>query len=906
MMEGKLGKGMKHKWMKKGFAAFLLIGVLLTGVCQVPDAAYAAGLSETEEESKSAADMVESESAEYLIADNVIEQGLDVIFCIDNSRSIWSQQAIRDQAVRALVNLAANRNVRVGGVYFADHIYKQQVLTSLNSEADLDDLLNNFLNLTEQDDSNRDTNIGKGLKACQDLFENQDNNRKKIIVLFSDGINENYEQEKAYKDAADALTEKKVKELKDDVDIYCVYLEKSNDYSNQEYLKKIVNYFEDTTKNDDRFMTVADSEIGSLCNQFVDVFYAVQNNMKYSEFTCDSSGKYTFHVPDTNVSSVQIFLKNVKEGSSLQVTCGGDAAKVTERVDGTLRYITIDSPVSDDWQITAEASSGDVSGTLALYADVRAAMTVQPVYDLTKGKKGYVEAFFADSDGSALESLDPSAVIHAVVTVGDTEVWNGDLEQHGNSYKSEEFLFTEYGSYETQLSITYKNFLDLQYSKSNFTIEPQAPSAKYMNSKFSCYKVQENSENYYQYTFAKTDLFYDPEGETVSLVSYNNLNPENPATVTESEDKFIITSEKTGGVEVELTVIDESNNTATTTVKGTMISKTEQFQILFIVIAAFVILALFLFFRSRKTKAAKNKYKQELILMNQEYNKVISKLNAYRSRFVELSKSYDGTIFSNLQETLKKSSEELLPAQIKYFGIEDMVADEEGFKPNAAVAETENAYKAADRQLTDTLKQSGEGKFIVPTEGEVKRFSVKTLADMAARREAAMEPICSRMLAVKEKFDAYQSAVEAASERIDLMKEKLKMVKNIGGESFHCQIQFRYIYLESQPSKSYRGAKNLTVEKKGFFGVDQLRVLTKGGMTPLEEIAGEPCDVVIYPYNDSEERDGILLRALTEFTYREDAEVGVRPAAREAILLKERKYFLNLPVLGKLEITVTD
>ena len=63
---------------------------------------------------------------------------------------------------------------------------------------------------------------------------------------------------------------------------------------------------------------------------------------------------------------------------------------------------------------------------------------------------------------------------------------------------------------------------------------------------------------------------------------------------------------------------------------------------------------------------------------------------------------------------------------------------------------------------------------------------------------------------------------------------------------------------------------------------------------------------VIYPYSDPEDGDGILLKSLNEFSCREDAEVGFGPAAREAVLLKGRKYKLNIPALGKLEITVME
>ena len=55
-------------------------------------------------------------------ADNYEENGYDIVFCIDNSRSVWSQQEIRNAALRCIGNLAVGSNIRIGGVYFARDI----------------------------------------------------------------------------------------------------------------------------------------------------------------------------------------------------------------------------------------------------------------------------------------------------------------------------------------------------------------------------------------------------------------------------------------------------------------------------------------------------------------------------------------------------------------------------------------------------------------------------------------------------------------------------------------------------------------------------------------------------------------------------------------------------------------
>ena len=100
---------------------------------------------------------------------NVSDTGYDVVFCIDNSRSMWKQQDIRDQDVRVLANLAVGSDIRIGGVYFADHVYQRCSLTSLTGEEDTKKVMS-FLNFTDKDDGNRDTNIGSALSEVLKLF----------------------------------------------------------------------------------------------------------------------------------------------------------------------------------------------------------------------------------------------------------------------------------------------------------------------------------------------------------------------------------------------------------------------------------------------------------------------------------------------------------------------------------------------------------------------------------------------------------------------------------------------------------------------------------------------------------------------------------------------------------------
>ena len=50
----------------------------------------------------------------------------------------------------------------------------------------------NALNMTAQDENNIDTNIGNALETAIKMYDGQDSSRQRIVVLFSDGINENF------------------------------------------------------------------------------------------------------------------------------------------------------------------------------------------------------------------------------------------------------------------------------------------------------------------------------------------------------------------------------------------------------------------------------------------------------------------------------------------------------------------------------------------------------------------------------------------------------------------------------------------------------------------------------------------------------------------------------------------
>ena len=169
---------------------------------------------------------------------------------------------------------------------------------------------------------NIDTNIGNALEAAANMFDSQDSSRERIIVLFSDGINENLAGDSAYKVAADRKTEEQAARLKKmKAKIYCVYLQK--DRNDEAYLQRLVNYFSDEWDYvPSRFSKVMDSEISTLSDKFAAIYFAMQNNMKYREVNPDSSGNVNFYIPSLGVEKLQVYLDgNIQKSEIGRASC---------------------------------------------------------------------------------------------------------------------------------------------------------------------------------------------------------------------------------------------------------------------------------------------------------------------------------------------------------------------------------------------------------------------------------------------------------------------------------------------------------------------------------------------------------------------------------------------------------
>lgn len=391
--------------------------------------------------------------------ENISHEGYDVVFCIDNSKNMWEQQELRDQAVRSICNLAVGADIRIGGVYFGDSPYKTLGLTSMKDRDGSLEVLQNFLNETGKEESNSYGNIGPALEEAYSLFEDQDASRNRIIILFTSGV-EPSDREEIQQQAA-ILAD-------GEIPLYCVYLQsQSND---EEYLRSLVNYFGNNSFDEERFRMVTESEIDSLARQFSQIFYAMQNDMKYREVSVDSIGKMSFYVPSLGVEKLQVFLDSNVEYEAVLDSPTENPEDALLWTDGRSAYITVNNPTVGDWalDITGEKRE-EVRGSVAYYAYLSASAVIED-----KDGEQVLRAKFYDREGNPVEINSGSQVTGDILFQGDSSSETGiHLFPEGQEWISSSLDLKKAGECEIKLKVQYEDFINLDY-----TIEGNVPKTQ--------------------------------------------------------------------------------------------------------------------------------------------------------------------------------------------------------------------------------------------------------------------------------------------------------------------------------------------------------------------------------------------------------------------------------------------
>lgn len=448
--------------MKKLIQSFnWVVELLLTAVVIVT---VTAGLMQVTAGAVYASESTQEEvpDREYLKAEN-LPADTDYVLVMDKSGSVWSQvyngeagvfEKIRNSAAQAFLRVAAGTNNRIAVVYFdksADSEKNGCLPTDINSEDGFYSLMET-LNYTvpsgtAKTEENASTNIAAGLeRACDILDTAGSSERKKCIILFSDGFNDLYVnsnskkvefRKKAKDEIFGTLIEGTSGERRDDgltarirdskYELYCIYLEnpeaKDQLAESRRLLEKLVKVCKTDSEAGDvkKFYYVSGdldekTKYFDLAKLFSEVFYVSQNNSRHQELPMVSDAdvqRSQIYVPNAAVSQLNMFLVNVPKSSEpvLRNTDTGETYSFgRDANEPEMVYYNIKHPQHGDYELVIPGAK-DVRGAYAYYTDLRAAVDIEKTngfgyLPIGRHSKVKTRCSFYDSEGNPYEFAD--------------------------------------------------------------------------------------------------------------------------------------------------------------------------------------------------------------------------------------------------------------------------------------------------------------------------------------------------------------------------------------------------------------------------------------------------------------------------------------------------------------------
>lgn len=855
----------KMKW-KRLMTAVLLVVMIVSGGRQ----SYAA-----EENGESVAT-----SGQMVKPSNLNTEGYDVVLLADNSGSVWSQQGERDKALRGIANLAVGSDIRIGAVYFGETTYKKLGLTSME-EKDSSTKVLDFLNLTEKNENNRGTNIGNALEEAQTLFEDQNANRQRIIILFSDGINENLAQSSSFKEAADGKTREQAQSLEQkQIPIYCVYLQKNRD--DEDYLKQLVNYFnEDNDYADERFKKVTDDQIDILSEQFAQTFYSMQNDMKYREISIDSSGTMNFYIPELGVRRMQIYLKNDKAYEVLLSGPSEDSGEAQTWGDNGNVYITVDEPETGDWTLEITGDGADtVTGTLACYTNISAVASISGEVDengnIYRNRPEKINVSFYDEDGSEFQP-DESAVVSGTLTLqnndGENITQDVEFSSKENGYESAGFQLEDYGTYSYQVSLSYADFINLRYDFEGGTVQGMAPLVYNQEGTFEGRETEDGEA----FTFDTADLYSDPDGEKITITGVTQLNEENPVISVEEKEGFLtVTTKDTGDVNFVINIEDESGNTAQVEIKGKVMDvvtvRVITGLLIFLLIAVLAAIASLLIYRRAMKKEVEEALKKMRKAFDSFDDDVYSADNITKLRG-EI-KSNLNNLYNNIRELMEEKIDREQP---EHFGIrEDDLKHLSEKYPNLL-----------DSRYDDVIDKLGACRKL-QSEAErktSKKSSRKNLSLIIAYTEKFVDKTAKFNSTVQEYSDVHKGIKETA----DFIADRYMDIMDMLETPIKCNIIVKWDkYIGS---KECRHAKDYI---RGYYRLDDVSMLDKNGTVSLRKLMNEKTGIYVYGYQDGEGEDALRICSKDGFYFKNTAVGKEETKVKEAVLMKGENYRIKI------------
>lgn len=902
----------------------LMLGMVMTGV-------VGAVLSADAENEDTTEATIQSDIVTPIVSRKA-NTGYDFVFVIDNSRSIWKQQAERDQALRTVANLSVGSDVRIGSVYFADHVYKTFSLTSVESQEDYKKVINDGLTLTKQDNSNQDTNIGAGLEAGLQLFEDQDSGRKKIMILVSDGINENLAQNPSYKERANTNTAVQAEKLnKQGIELYCVFIEK--DRANEDYLQELVNSAAgDSNAADTRFVSVSDSQMDKLADTFSQVFYSMKGNMKYKQIRVDSSGRYTFHIPDLNVEKLQIYLNNSDSIGANLTRVDGEEFEKNAWTDGNSIFFTVDNPTSGDWTIEVEGENAKNStGTIAYYTDLYAAGNWDS--EIYKGCTTRLSVNFTNKDGESVE-LDSAAVVTANLTIQNEKgkivqkLKNLPLTIESDRAYTDDFQLEKLGTINCTVRVQYDEVIDLSYKViDGLALEALAPGTTGESLDLHSIRVETENGIKEQFTLDLNEYIFDKDSDVkdFTLESVDVINQDNPPVeVTLKKGKLVCLVDKAEDVEFIVTLADDTGLTTQMTVEGLVINKnterSKKTMLKWIVILVLVLIVIYIVighFRRReyqanldilkgmKDKLLTDKKKLDSFMMQRGYQTTSSQ---------ESTKETDKKTV-NLKKVKKHSETSIVEITKEDWEYQQAYQAVKGFVDSEEVAEEVLQVWGVDEILNHPMS-----KTIAQTAKTFYNEYNRQIASLEDAIEDYMEYRKMTRGMLKEELKKLKREVRKHRKRMEKNPDSVMQLENISREFTEVTEELKLVYQQFQQASKQKFSCNLSMRVMGepclkaknnewYWKMDDVTVTSKNRKVADAEFLNKKTQIVFFPYNGVNSitelpETGVVIAAPYAFEFKEISEAEMSNST-QTVLLKEKTYLVDTgSVAGSITIQI--
>lgn len=864
----------------KSLTMMIMLGFLLGAITRIPVSA-----EENEATVQNQDEEDYNDGQQYNKPSNLNQAGYDVVYVIDNSKSIWAgdhnAQEPRNQAFKNITNLAVGSNNRIGAVFFADHVYKSLSLQSMQSSEGCQKILE-FLDYKEQDSENKDTNIGNALAEAVELFSGQDPSREKILVLFSDGVNQNEEEDSDYAEAADEETKNQARLLESlGVKIYCIYLD-VDDRKNEELLHKIVNYFNDENDYvDERFFKANGERVSDLSPAFAKVFFDMQNNMKFIQLqknSFDSNGEKRINIPAMGIKKLNIYLDgNVK--NKTKITPAGECENEMW-TDGTASFYSIENPPAGDWIISIDGLiPDDFYGTISCYTDLSADFELENV----QGEKGIAHraiVHFCKEDGSEIAIDDKASVFLKYTFLGESK--DQKKEQSAVPVQvsvekgiavSDEFVLTDYGKYRFDLEMTYQDstddFVDLSY-EINTLVNNLPPQTN--NKRKGLYFGERLPGGGLRVMFDEKDVFSDPEGGSVMITDIMQLIAENPVDVEQKGGYIILTSPKTGSFGIKMLLEDEQGNTAETEVSG-QIRDLQKDILTSVLIVIFVLLIILLnvIRKKRKGKLERDYFKKQKKDFRAAYYKVGDITEECDKAYKELinkNKETDNIkkVIVDLRNEINNYSENMPDDLKKIINVDGFLKtgflNKEFKQFNDIKKEIENAHNSII-----TIKEKADG-LNLEAKGNIEKKEELFNDDYVKTMKQYSEDIGE----LKEKLDGISGKMAAEAKRIsnlkiDMDKCKCTIREMMDDGIINCSLMVSEIsgFTGMAASMSKYSIDGKT-PRKGYYRLDDCRILGQSNRK-LSDYIQTNIYVMGY-YDNGIIEDGVVLRSLNAFSYK--------------------------------------